>query len=383
MPVAKKTPSLPARPQKNKYKSSWDDIVSGAIVAGLFYGLLMDKGVSSLSFKGESMLNAFQFRSLALFKYYFLAVGASLIFMALIYYFSITRLFFNDSKRSLRTPKSSISLIIGSILSGAGMILAGSDFAFLLVQAGCGFSSAKFALGGAVFGTILFSLVGDKFFGDLVRVEDTMETSIIGKPYYLSALIVGGATAFVGLILEAFSSYYNELEMIPNSPTFEGYFSMFYDRSWSPITCGVFVGFMQLVMVVIVSEGSELKDAFLPIVSQITRINKKLFEKEDFPLLHKKKNVTAMNFWQFLFAVGIYFGGFLSTWLTENSKFHRPNDIGSARAAIGGILLMFGAQITGATICGHMLSGIGHLSINSVISILFSFTTAFGVASLF
>ena len=89
MPVAKKMPSLPARPQKNKYKSSWDDIVSGAIVAGLFYGLLMDKGVSSLNFKGRSILNAFQFRSLALFKYYFLAVGASLIFMALIYYFSI------------------------------------------------------------------------------------------------------------------------------------------------------------------------------------------------------------------------------------------------------------------------------------------------------
>ena len=101
---ARKPPSI-SRPQKNKYKSSWDDIVSGTLVAGLFYGTLMDKAVVSLNFQGTSVLNAFKFQSLALFKYYLLAIGVSLLLMALVHYFTITRFFFNDSKRSLRTPK--------------------------------------------------------------------------------------------------------------------------------------------------------------------------------------------------------------------------------------------------------------------------------------
>ena len=379
---ARKPPSI-SRPQKNKYKSSWDDIVSGTLVAGLFYGTLMDKAVVSLNFQGTSVLNAFKFQSLALFKYYLLAIGVSLLLMALVHYFTITRFFFNDSKRSLRTPTSSVKLVIGSILSGIGMVVAGSDLAFLLAQAGCGYSSAKFALGGAMFGTILFSLVGDRFFGDMVRVEDTMEKNLIGKPYHISACIIGAVMVFVGLVLEFSSSYTKEFDMVSNSPTFEGYFWVFYERSWSPVTCGILVGIMQFGMIVIVSEGSELKDTFLPVVSQITRIDKNLFKKDDFPLLYKKKNVTAMNFWHFLFAAGIYFGGFLSTWLTENDKFHQSNGIGPARAALGGIILMFGAQITGATISGHVLTGIGHLSMNSVLSILFSFATAMMLSSVY
>ena len=125
-----------------------------------------------------------------------------------------------------------------------------------------------------------------------------------------------------------------------------------------------------------------MKDTFLPLISQITRANKKMFQKEDFPLLHKKRNVTAANFWQFLFAAGIYLGGFLSTWLTENDKFLQPTGIGPARAAIGGILLMLGAQITGGSLAGHLLTGLGHLSFNSVLSLMFSLTTAFGLATL-
>ena len=104
-----------------------------------------------------------------------------------------------------------------------------------------------------------------------------------------------------------------------------------FERSWGPVICGALLGLTQFITVVVVSEGCALKDTFLPLISQITRANKKMFQKEDFPLLHKKRNVTAANFWQFLFAIGIYLGGFLSTWLTENDKFLQPTGIGRAR----------------------------------------------------
>ena len=183
-----KPPFIPSRQQKNKYKSSWDDIVSGAILAGLCYGTLMDKAVVSLDFQGKAVLKGLRFESFAFLKFYLVAIGVTLLFMAVLNYFSITRLFFNDSKRSLRTQKNLVMLVFGSVLSGIGMVLSGCDLAFLLVKAGCGYRDAIFSLAGAMVGTILFSLVGDKMFGDMVRVEDTMDKKFVGKPYYISEI---------------------------------------------------------------------------------------------------------------------------------------------------------------------------------------------------
>ena len=137
-----KPPFIPSRQQKNKYKSSWDDIVSGAILAGLCYGTLMDKAVVSLDFQGKAVLKGLRFESFAFLKFYLVAIGVTLLFMAVLNYFSITRLFFNDSKRSLRTQKNPLMLVFGSVLSGIGMVLSGCDLAFLLVQAGCGYRGA-------------------------------------------------------------------------------------------------------------------------------------------------------------------------------------------------------------------------------------------------
>ena len=342
----------------------------------------MDKAVVSLDFQGKAVLKGLRFESFAFLKFYLVAIGVTLLFMAVLNYFSITRLFFNDSKRSLRTQKNPLMLVFGSVLSGIGMVLSGCDLAFLLVQAGCGYRGAIFSLAGAMVGTILFSLVGDKMFGDMVRVEDTMDKKFVGKPYYISAALIGAVIAFSGLVVDAVSPYSGEFDMISNFPTNDGHFWAFYERSWGPVICGALLGLTQFITVVVVSEGCALKDTFLPLISQITRANKKMFQKEDFPLLHKKRNVTAANFWQFLFAAGIYLGGFLSTWLTENDKFLQPTGIGPARAAIGGILLILGAQITGGSLAGHLLTGLGHLSFNSVLSLMFSLTTAFGLATL-
>lgn len=341
----------------------------------------MDKAVMSLDFRGEAVLKGLKFQSFAFLKFYLVAIGVSLLFMAVLNYFSITRLFFNDSKRSLRTQKNPVMLVVGSVLSGIGMVLSGCDLAFLLVQAGCGYRNAIFSLAGATLGTILFSLVGDKMFGDMVRVEDTIDKKFVGKPYYIAAAMIGAVVAFVGLVVEVVFPYLSEFSMISNFPTNDGHFWAFYERSWGPVVCGALLGLTQFGTVVVVSEGCALKDTFLPLISQITRANKKMFQKEDFPLLHKKRNLTAANFWQFLFAAGIYLGGFMSTWLTENDKLLQPNGIGPARAALGGILLMLGAQITGGTFAGHMLTGVGHLSSNSVLSLMFSLTTAFGLAT--
>ena len=176
-----------------------DDIVSGAILAGLCYGTLMDKAVVSLDFQGKAVLKGLRFESFAFLKFYLVAIGVTLLFMAVLNYFSITRLFFNDSKRSLRTQKNPLMLVFGSVLSGIGMVLSGCDLAFLLVQAGCGYRGAIFSLAGAMVGTILFSLVGDKMFGDMVRVEDTMDKKLVGKPYYISARYHWGSDCIFGI----------------------------------------------------------------------------------------------------------------------------------------------------------------------------------------
>ena len=49
---------------------------------------------------------------------------------------------------------------------------------------------------------------------------------------------------------------------------------------------------------VIVSEGSELKDTFLPIVSQITRIDKNLFKRR-FSIALQEKECNSNEFWHF------------------------------------------------------------------------------------
>ena len=94
--------------------------------------------------------------------------------------------------------------------------------------------------------------------------------------------------------------------------------------------------------------------------------------------------MKAIHFLHLLVAVGLCGAGWISVYLTELDKMRvTGSDIGPVRAAIGGMILMFGAQITGASVLGHLFTGFGHLSLNSFLCILFTWTTAFGVVTLF
>lgn len=154
-------------------------------------------------------------------------------------------------------------------------------------------------------------------------------------------------------------------------------------KKWSPYLVGGLIGGLLTLLLLMgkqlgVSTGiariaALLEAFFIPQHLQATPYFKSLLATS-----------TVLD-WKILFAVGIFFGSFFSSRLSNNSKnrtsFWKNSwgdqfTIRALVALIGGILLMFGARIANGCTSGHAISGGAQLSITSWLFMMSLFATA-------
>ncbi|APT74978.1 transporter [Marinitoga sp. 1137] len=92
--------------------------------------------------------------------------------------------------------------------------------------------------------------------------------------------------------------------------------------------------------------------------------------------------VSLMNYliggkyigWSGMFILGIIFGSLVSALIRKEFKFRAPRDPKVfGQVALGGILMGFGAVLAGGCNIGHFLTGFSHLAIGSILTTIFFF----------
>jgi hypothetical protein len=361
---------VPKKSKKNPVDAG--DVYLSALMGGVGIGIALDKGFMSLSTTDSMFKKSLTMNTTSLLKLYVIAIGCSLLFTAGIAYFSYTRPFFVESKKRLRDP-GLLTSVAGAIVTGVGMALAQGDLMLAAIYAGAGASSAWFVLAGAFFATIFFSVFGWKLL-DSNRLHETLEKPF-KQPFHIVASLIGCSLLAFGLIAEFISPYQSEFEMISNFPRLDSVFWLLYERSWSPIICGLLVGVMQAEHVTVAAEGLCVKNMFQALVSQISRTG--MFEADDFPRLHAAKELNYRTLWPVVFGLSLFGGGMLSTRFSEvGVGGNAAASAGPAQAALGGFLLMAGAHMTQLSLCGHMLTGVSHLCGKSIMVTVVAWSTA-------
>jgi len=103
--------------------------------------------------------------------------------------------------------------IVGGLLLGAGITLAGACPGTTLAQIGAGYRDALFTLLGGLFGAVAFSYaqpaLSKTFLG--ATGPKLIFTDLIGVPYWIGALVLAAVIAAILVALEAWTPWRNEM----------------------------------------------------------------------------------------------------------------------------------------------------------------------------
>lgn len=160
-------------------------------------------------------------------------------------------------------------------------------------------------------------------------------------------------------------------------------------QHWSPYWVGAGMGVLSWLAFL-------LSDKYLSCSTTYARLSGMLERRLRGPTVDEKpfyrKNPLVVD-WQFMFVIGIFFGAFLSAFLSGSlhlemvpqlwlERFGDTPWLRFAVAFIGGILMGVGARWADGCTSGHAISGALQLAISSWIALLCLFTSAIIVARL-
>ena len=149
----------------------------------------------------------------------------------------------------------------------------------------------------------------------------------------------------------------------------------FRRRTWSPYVSGGLTGVLLALSVLVTGKFLGASTSFVRVSGMI----EKLFWPErvaHMPYLLKK---TPTVDWQVMMVLGIFVGALLSAWLSRDLKVTLVPSLWESRfeytpfkrvlvAFVGGVIALFGARMAGGCPSGHGLSGVGQLSMGSLLA---------------
>ena len=119
---------------------------------------------------------------------------------------------------------------------------------------------------------------------------------------------------------------------------------------WSPVLCGIGVGFLQLFFMLLLGKSLGISSGFSVIVGQLYRI--KSLQKLFSPL--KSFTYGIQNLLTFLFSFGVVLGSFLASYFSNE---YPKSGVNPLNSFFGGFLLLLGARCAGGCTSGQGISG--------------------------
>lgn len=160
-------------------------------------------------------------------------------------------------------------------------------------------------------------------------------------------------------------------------------------KTWSPYVAGVIIGLLQVPAFLIIGSALGASSSYVSVSGYIMRLIDPMIEE----IGYFEKYMTSMKYvWQTSMVVAIGVGALISSRLSGSK---RPAYSPAWRtlagvslsqrlgmAFLGGFILLFGARWAGGCTSGHGISGIGQLSVGSMVVVLFMFIGGMAVANL-
>ena len=169
---------------------------------GIAFGFLLEK---SRVFEPGIIVGQMQFRSFIMLKVFLTAVATGAVVLAALNGFGMVKLH----------PKAALYAadIVGGLLLGIGIALAGACPGTALAQIGVGYRDALFTLVGGLCGALAFSYLQPSLAGTFLAAGQGKITfdQLLGVPYWIAALALAAVLAVILALLERWRPWRTEI----------------------------------------------------------------------------------------------------------------------------------------------------------------------------
>jgi len=180
-------------------------IVTAVIVGvlmGIVFGLALEK---SRVFEPGMIVGQMQFRNFIMLKVFLTAVATGALVLAALNGFGIVKL---QRKAALYAAD-----VVGGLLLGIGITLAGACPGTTLAQVGVGYRDALFTLAGGLVGAVAYSYaqpaLSKTFLGS--GGGKIVFTDLLGFPYWAGALVLAAILLLTLILLERWRPWQTEM----------------------------------------------------------------------------------------------------------------------------------------------------------------------------
>lgn len=175
-----------------------------AIVIGLLMGIVFGFALEkSRVFEPGVIVGQMQLQNFIMLKVFLTAVATGAVVLAFLNGFGFVKL----------APKAANfgADIVGGLVLGVGITLAGACPGTTLAQIGAGYRDALFTLIGGLFGALAYSYLEPSISSVLsMNGPKTIFTAYVGIPYWMGALVLAAVLVFVLILLERWQPYSEE-----------------------------------------------------------------------------------------------------------------------------------------------------------------------------
>jgi hypothetical protein len=176
--------------------------ISIGLVMGIVFGFALEK---SRVFEPGMIVGQMQLTNFIMLKVFLSAVATGALALAAL---NVVGLITLQPKAALYAAD-----IVGGLLLGAGIALAGACPGTVLAQVGAGYRDALFTLAGGLCGALVYSYAVPLLAGTVFTAGGgkLILSQIFGVPYWMAATTLAGVIVLVLLGLEFFRPWQDEL----------------------------------------------------------------------------------------------------------------------------------------------------------------------------
>ena len=176
--------------------------ISIGLLMGIVFGFALEK---SRVFEPGIIVGQMQLRNFIMLKVILTAVATGAVVLAILNGFGFVKL---QPKPALYSAD-----VIGGLILGAGIALAGACPGTILAQVGAGYRDALFTLVGGICGAVAYSYATPALSTTFLTSGGgkIILTDLIGLPYWLGALVLAGIIVVILFVLEKSTPWRDEL----------------------------------------------------------------------------------------------------------------------------------------------------------------------------
>ena len=331
-----------------------------AILSGLVVGVLFGFALQ----RGRFCMNS-AFRDIVLAKEYTLFKAVSAAILLEMVGFSILAM----TGVIALNPKPLMwgANVVGGLVFGVGMVLAGGCASGITYRAGEGMVGAMvailgFGLGGLMTATGLLSPIS-KYLQSNTKVMTAEGSSltlanIIGVDLKILMLVLGILITIIWIVV-AMRNKSNEVDF-GEKPKSLG--EAIFKKGWGWLPTGIAIGVVGMLSFPLSAAAG--RNYPLGITGGWINIFQSLIKWQS--VVEEQVKTTALN-WEGAEVLGIVLGALVAAFIAGEYSIRAPEPKILLQTFLGGLLMAFGAVISSGCNIGHILSGVPQLSIGSIL----------------